>query len=90
MTNVVRCQKCTRQLIADELADHKCKIQVGEVLRIVDVDYEWWTSSILEGYGEVVIVKDARGTLYRMKPHHPKSDTQTGHLEEGTVYTNVH
>jgi hypothetical protein len=71
--NTTRCPNCHRELIAEEVSAHNCKAQIGAVSQIVDMDYEWWTTSDLPKYGRVLIVKTKDGTLYRMKPS-PKWD----------------
>ena len=68
MNNVVRCDKCKRFLIQEELRSHKCESDTTEINRIIDVTYEWWMSSVLDEIGEFLLIKGADGALYRMNP----------------------
>jgi hypothetical protein len=64
MTNVVRCPRCNKTLIAEELPSHSC---FGNK-RIIDLNYRWWVQSDVTGIGEVLIMQTEDGTIFRIKP----------------------
>jgi endogenous inhibitor of DNA gyrase (YacG/DUF329 family) len=64
MNNVVRCPRCSKSLIAEEISSHSCACN----RRIVDINYQWWVNSQISGIGQVVIVQAQDGTIFRIKP----------------------
>ncbi len=73
MANIVVCPKCNKNLIQEESSIHRCSCQ------IIDVNYKWWINSDITGIGEVIILEDEFGALYRMKPYQP-----TGNMDNTT------
>lgn len=78
MSNLVRCPRCNIALISEEAILHQCRT------KIIDIKYKWYVSSNLEKFGDVVIVEDQDGTLYRISAEKLQQHNSNQSAEDDT------
>jgi hypothetical protein len=64
MLNAGRCPKCNAFLIAEDFADHKCKVAFQGIQTII-IDHYYETHADKDGH-KIVFAKGLNGYLYRL------------------------
>lgn len=72
--NIIKCQRCAKTLLSEELSTHECIITTYKVQEIGITT--WWEAEIDENGDQVLIAQGLNGILYRLvecnhNPPHP-------------------